>query len=121
MRRSEVRHLGPARFRFLARRHRAVAAAALASVGRAELAGFWIYVDADLLDPQVMPPSIRPNRVDLGFDELAALLAPLVDHPRALGMQITIYDPSLDPDRSCATRLAVLFESLLGKKSKGGR
>ena len=99
----------------------AVAAAALASVGRAELAGFWIHVDADLLDPQVMPAVDSPEPGGPRFDELAALLAPLVDHPRALGMQLTIYDPSLDPDRSCAERLAALFESLLGKKSKDGR
>jgi hypothetical protein len=34
----------------------------------------------------------------------------LVHHPRALGMELTIYDPKLDPARTSAARLAALFE-----------
>jgi hypothetical protein len=36
----------------------------------------------------------------------------LVQHPRALGLSLTIYDPALDPDRSCARKLVHLLESL---------
>ena len=46
-------------------------------------------------------------------DELVAFLRPLVRHPRALGLDVSIYDPALDPDRSCARRLVSLLESLL--------
>jgi arginase len=98
----------------------AVASAALARVGRADLGGFWIHVDCDVLNPQVMPAVDSPEPGGPGIDELAALLAPLVDHPRALGMQLTLYDPSLDPDRSCAVRLVALLETLLGRRSAGG-
>jgi hypothetical protein len=35
-------------------------------------------------------------------------------------MQVTIYDPALDPDRSCASRLATLVERVLGSKARGG-
>jgi hypothetical protein len=46
------------------------------------------------------------------------LLTPLVRHPRALGLELTIYDPGLDPDRSCAARLVTLLENvLLGSNS----
>jgi arginase family enzyme len=45
--------------------------------------------------------------------ELVELLTPLVRHPRALGLELTIYDPGLDPDRSCAARLVKLLENLL--------
>ena len=46
-------------------------------------------------------------------DELVSLLTPLVRHPLALGLSVTIYDPALDPDRSCARQLVRLLEALL--------
>jgi hypothetical protein len=50
------------------------------------------------------------------------LLTPLVHHPQALGLEITIYDPGLDPDRLCAHRLVSLLERLLlGSSSTDGR
>ena len=48
-----------------------------------------------------------------GLDELTSLLLPLVRHPKALGMEVTIYDPGLDPDRSAGERLVGLLERLL--------
>jgi len=95
----------------------AAAAAALSRLGRAEVGGFWIHVDADVLDPLVMPAVDSPEPGGPGIDELAALVAPLVNHPRALGMEVTIYDPALDPDRSSAVRLVTLLEKLLGSRS----
>jgi arginase len=100
----EVRARGPA----------ATAEAALRRLARRALAGFWLHVDADVLDPTVVPAVDSPEPGGLGLDELAALLAPLVRHPRALGLQLTIYDPLLDPDRTSATRLATLLERVLG-------
>ncbi|MDP9177429.1 MAG: hypothetical protein M3O61_07095, partial [Gemmatimonadota bacterium] len=32
----------------------------------------------------------------------------------ALGLELTIYDPKLDPDRTSATRLVTLLERVLG-------
>ena len=73
-----------------------------------------------MLNPQVMPAVDSPEPGGPGIDELAALLAPLVDHPRALGMQVTLYDPSLDPDRSCAERLVALLEILVERQRATG-
>ena len=98
----------------------ASASAALERIARGDLNGFWILVDADVLDPRVMPAVGSPEPGGPGIDELAALLAPLVDHPKALGMALTLYDPSLDPDRSCAARLVALLETLLGARSASG-
>ena len=92
----------------------ATIAAALERLGRSALAGFWIHVDADILDPSVMPAVDSPEPGGLSIDTLAGLIAPLAHHPRALGMQITIYDPALDADRSCAARLVALIERSLG-------
>jgi arginase len=95
-------------------------AATLARLGRAELDGFWVHVDADVLDAQVMPAVDSPEPDGPGIDELVALVAPLARHPRALGMQITIYDPALDRDRSCAARLVSFLEAVLADRSEGG-
>ncbi len=89
------------------------AAATLERTGTSELSGFWILVDADVLSPEVMPAVGSPEPGGPTFDELAALLVPLVHHPRALGLALTLYDPSLDPDRVCAGRLVSLLETVL--------
>jgi hypothetical protein len=41
------------------------------------------------------------------------LLTPLARHEKALGLEVTIYDPKLDPDRASAARLAALLERTL--------
>jgi len=94
------------------------ASSVLDRVAASEVNGFWIHVDADVLDPEVMPAVGSPEPGGPDIDELAALLAPLVEHPKALGIALSLYDPSLDPDRSSAIRLVdLLARSFLG----GGR
>ena len=75
--------------------------------------GFWIQVDADVLDPAAMAAVDSPEPGGLTPRELLRVLTPLVQHPRALGLSLTTYDPALDPDRSCARRLVNLLEALL--------
>lgn len=90
-----------------------IARAALERVARPDVNGFWIHVDADVLDPSVMPAVDSPEPGGLALDELAELLTPLVRHPGALGLELTIYDPALDADGSSAERLAALLERVL--------
>ncbi len=90
----------------------ATARRALERLGRRGLAGFWIHVDADVLDPEVMPAVDSPEPGGLSIDGLVELLTPLVHHPLAFGLELTIYDPGLDPDRRCARRLATMLERL---------
>ena len=75
--------------------------------------GFWVHLDADVLDPADVPAVDSPEPDGLRVAEVAELLIPLVRHPRALGLEVTIYDPALDPDRSSAATLATLLEQLL--------
>lgn len=91
----------------------ATARAALERVTRRELDGFWIHLDADVLDPSVIPAVDSPEPNGLMLDELVEVLTPLVRHPRALGLELTIYDPFLDPDRTSAARLTSLLERVL--------
>ena len=74
---------------------------------------FWIHVDADVLDPSVIPAVDSPEPDGLSLDELTALLTPLVRKPQAAGLELTIYDPKLDPDRISAHRLVTLLERVL--------
>jgi len=75
--------------------------------------GFWVHFDVDVLDPGVMPAVDSPIAGGLGLEEAAALLGPVVRHPAALGLQVTIYDSTLDPDGVAAARLVdLLVQSL---------
>ncbi len=87
----------------------------LERVARPEIRGFWIHFDADVLDPADMPAVDSPEPGGLGLDQVANLLGPLAQHPKALGLQLTIYDPELDPDRQGAVRLVALLQRVLGK------
>jgi arginase len=102
-----------------------VAAAALLSLtspgSNGQARGFWIHLDADIINPTAMPAVDSPTPGGPTIQELVELLNPLVRHPRALGLELTIYDPGLDPDRSCAARLVTLLKNLLGSSSLDGR
>ena len=90
-----------------------VAATTLDQVAPPDVRGFWIQVDADVLDPSAMAAVDSPEPDGLTPRELLRVLTPLVQHPRALGLSLTTYDPALDPDRSCARRLVNMLEALL--------
>jgi arginase len=91
-----------------------VAQAALERATQPDVDGFWIHVDADVLDPTVLPAVDSPEPGGLSLDELTELLTPLVRHPSALGLELTIYDPALDAAGKSAERLAALLENVLG-------
>ncbi|WP_338702103.1 arginase family protein [Streptomyces sp. Q6] len=73
------------------------------------LDGFWVHLDADVLDPSVMPAVDAPDPGGLLPDELLALLGPLLASPRCVGMNVTIYDPDLDPDGTAGALLTDLI------------
>ncbi|KAB8190743.1 arginase family protein [Nonomuraea phyllanthi] len=102
---SRIRQAGPA----------ATAGAALAHLERAELEGFWVHLDVDVLDPGVMPAVDSPDSDGLQHDELIALLSPLLAAPACTGFQVTVFDPDLDPDGRLARELTdTLAASLRG-------
>jgi arginase len=85
----------------------------LAHLNRNDLAGFWIHVDADILDPSVLPAVDSPTPGGLAHADLAALLGGLVGAPQCMGLEFTIYDPDLDPDGDHAAALTdTLVEAL---------
>jgi arginase len=60
--------------------------------------GFWIHVDADVLDNEIMPAVDSPQPGGLRYDELIEPLRLLLGSGFAVGMEVTIFDPDLDPD-----------------------
>jgi arginase len=96
--------------------HAAAVDAALTRLTRNGLAGFWIHLDADVIDGSLMQAVDSPLPGGPDPEELGQWLQPMIDHPRALGMQLTIFDPALDPDGACADRLVRLLERLLGPR-----
>jgi arginase len=101
----------PARMRALdlaAVRHLGVDAAtreAVAHLSRSELQGFWIHVDADVLDDAVMPAVDYRTPGGLSPDELTRLIRGAVLSGRAAGLEITIYNPKLDPSGNAGRTL----------------
>ncbi|MFJ7068055.1 arginase family protein [Streptomyces sp. NPDC101115] len=77
------------------------------------LDGFWVHLDADVLDPEVMPAVDSPDPGGLLPDEVTALLRPLVRSPRCVGLNVTIYDPDLDPDGTAGALLTDLVVAAL--------
>jgi arginase len=57
----------------------------------------WLHVDLDVLDQGVLPAVDSPGSPGLDFAQLADLLARLVETGRVIGLDVTIYDPELDP------------------------
>ena len=83
----------------------AAASHAIDILANNELDGFWIHLDADVLDDSIMPAvDYRLGGGGLSFSELSELLKSLVASDHAVGMDVTIFNPQLDLDRSIARR-----------------
>jgi arginase len=67
---------------------------------RPELDGFWVHLDCDALDDAVMPAVDYRLPGGLSWDELETVLQIAVDSGRAVGLEVTIFNPALDHDRS---------------------
>ena len=71
-----------------------------------ELETFWLHLDLDVLDQRVMPAVDSPGSPGLDFDQLAEFLRLIQASRRCIGADVTIYDPTLDPD-GCYARAIV--------------
>jgi arginase len=65
-----------------------------------ELLGFWIHLDADVLDDSIMSAVDYRLLGGITFSELTNLLELLILSKKAVGMSITIFNPTLDKDGS---------------------
>jgi arginase len=101
-----------------------VEAAAIAAVGhltRAPLEGFFIHVDADCLDDAVMPAVDYRLGGGLSWDELRTVLQIALHSGRAVGLELTIYNPRLDRDGSAGRGLVRVLADALGSRAPGAQ
>ncbi|MGI5199722.1 arginase family protein [Streptomyces sp. CA-288835] len=67
--------------------------------------GYWVHLDVDVLDDAVMPAVDYRIPGGLTWTELEAVLRTAFAGERAVGFDVTIFNPRLDPDGSIAARL----------------
>ena len=61
-------------------------------------AGFWVHLDVDVLDDAIMPAVDYHLPDGLTWEELTVVLRTAVASDHATGLDITIFNPTLDPD-----------------------
>jgi arginase len=85
----------------------AAARAAVEHLGRTSgpEAGFWVHVDADVLDDELMPAVDYRMPGGLSWNELSTVLSFAFGTSKVVGFEVTIYNPSLDPDGACVKGL----------------
>jgi arginase len=71
-----------------------------------QLDGFWIHLDADVLDDAIMPAVDYRLPGGLHWNELSAVLRVLMASGQAAGITVTIFNPKLDPDGSIANQFS---------------
>jgi arginase len=68
-------------------------------------AGFWFHLDVDVLDDAIMPAVDYRLPDGLTWEELIAVLRTAVASEQATGLDLTIFNPTLDPDGRVARSL----------------
>lgn len=106
----EIRRLGA----------RAAADSAVEWLTRRGVDGVWIHIDVDVLDSDLMPAVDSPAPDGLLGDELVTLLQGLRASPLTVGVELTIFDPDLDPDGRLARLLTGLIVAGLAEPAPAG-
>jgi arginase len=88
---------------------------AIGRLRRLELAGFWIHLDCDVLDDAVMSAVDYRLPDGLTWNELQTVIRVAVESGDAVGLEVTIFNPSLDADGSTARALVARLVSALDK------
>jgi arginase len=75
------------------------------------LNGFWIHLDADVLNDQMMPAVDSRHEDGMSWQELRETLRGFLSSGLASGMEVTIYDPDLDPTGSIGRKFTATIVS----------
>ena len=95
----------------------AAARVALEQLTRTGLDGFLVHVDADCLDDDVMPAVDYRQPGGLTPAELTTLLRRALATERVAALQVTVYNPTLDPDGFAGRTLTDLLVDALTQPS----
>src|ERR1039457_2027616 len=75
--------------------------------------GFWIHLDADVLDETIMQAVDDPRPGGLTWDELVSALSIAVRSGHAVGLQVAIYNPDIDAGGANGRGLAATVREAL--------
>jgi arginase len=75
--------------------------------------GFWIHLDADVLDETIMQAVDDPRPDGLAWDEVVTALSIAVRSGRAVGLQVAIYNPDIDAGGANGRGLAATVREAL--------
>ena len=90
------------------------AQAALDRLTRPEIEGFFIHVDADCLDDRIMPAVDYRLPDGFSWSDATSILKVALASGRAVGMEVTIYNPALDEDGTAGRELTNVLVAALG-------
>lgn len=94
----------------------AAVARALERLTSGGLEGFFIHLDADCLGDDIMPAVDYRIPGGLTWDELTQVLTAALSTGRAIGMEVTIYNPALDDDGRAGQGLTDLLVASLADR-----
>lgn len=84
-------------------------------------AGYWVHLDADVLDDALRPVVGHRIPGGLTWEELETVLRTALGGRGAAGFDVTVLDPRLDPDGSIAAHpTACLVRALAPEDRRGG-
>jgi arginase len=75
--------------------------------------GFWVHLDADVLDETIMQAVDDPRPGGLAWDELVSALSIAVGSGHAVGLQVAIYNPDIDAGGTNGRGLAATVRQAL--------
>jgi arginase len=96
----------------------AAAQAAVDRLTRPELDGFFIHLDADVLDDAIMPAVDFRIPDGLSWEDVTTVLRAALASGKAVGIEVTIYNPTLDRDGSAGRGLVDVLARALGRRGE---
>ncbi len=87
-------------------------AARLASAGR-----FWLHFDVDVRDQEVFPATDYLMPGGASWEEVGAMLAPLLSSPALIGASVACYNPEKDPGAACGRALVEALGAATASRS----
>ncbi|MFD9517145.1 arginase family protein [Streptomyces sp. NPDC059979] len=80
-------------------------------------AGYWVHLDVDVLDDAVMPAVDYRLPGGLTWQELESVLCTALSDERAVGLDVTIFNPRRDPEGTAAAGLTACLHRGLSARS----
>jgi arginase len=79
-----------------------------------EIEGFFIHLDADCLDDRIMPAVDYRLPDGFSWSDVTSILRMALTSGRAVGLEVTIYNPVLDEDGRAGRELTNVLVAALG-------